>query len=172
MIYRLLDADSPMLKVKLEPFTLESLQENWNMTPAELKENLAETMRHYKGIGLSANQCGISVRAFVMYTSLNPENIELFMNPKIVWESEETENITEGCLTFPGVFMSLKRPKTIEIEYMDAKGETQTRKFTGLTARVFQHEYDHMEGTNFTERASKLKLQRALKKAKKKFNLF
>jgi peptide deformylase len=55
---------------------------------------------------------------------------------------------------------------------MDAKGETQTRKFTGLTARVFQHEYDHMEGTNFTERASKLKLQRALKKAKKKFNLF
>ena len=168
MIYRLLEAGSPSLNVKLPDITFEELQEKYKLTPEELYTNLKGTMAAMKGIGLSANQCGVSVRAFVMYTNLETNSIEIYFNPKIIWESEDTEYYSEGCLTFPFLFLNIKRPKTIEFEYMDINGEQKKGKFTGLTARIFQHEYDHMEGKNFTMYASKLKLEMAKKKAAKK----
>ncbi|MGB2090240.1 MAG: peptide deformylase, partial [Candidatus Poseidoniaceae archaeon] len=121
-----------------------------------------------KGIGLSANQCGLPIRAFVMYTDLQDGNIQMYINPKIIWQSEEKDFFLEGCLTYPHLFLNIKRPKLVEFEYMDMEGNQQKGKFSGLTARIFQHEYDHMDGKNFTMLASKLKLDMARKKQAKK----
>ena len=74
----------------------------------------------------------------------------------------------EGCLTYPHLFLNLRRPNLVEFEYMDMEGNPQKGKFGGMTARIFQHEYDHMDGKNFTMLASKLKLDMAKKKAAKK----
>ena len=171
MIYKLLEPENPILNVRMDEFTIEELKEKHNTTPVELLEDLSGTMAAMGGIGLSANQCGLPIRAFVMYTNLDNKDVALFMNPKVIWESEDTEMFVEGCLTFPHLFLNVKRPKVIEFEYMDKDGEIQKSKFSGLTARIFQHEYDHMEGRNFTQLVSKLKLdmgkKRAIKKMKK-----
>ena len=157
MVYKLLDSSSPSLSVKLPEITIEELKEKHNLTPQELKDNLVKTMQNYRGIGLSANQCGLPIRAFVMYTNLRTDEFELYINPKITFESEETEMFTEGCLTYPFLFLALKRPKFIEFTYLDMEGKEQTGKFTGLTSRVFQHEYDHIEGKLFVDYLSSIK---------------
>ena len=73
----------------------------------------------------------------------------------------------EGCLTFPGLWLKVKRPDGIEVEYEDENGEKQEKAMFGLEARIFQHEYDHMQGTNFTKKVSRLKLNRAKKRLQK-----
>ena len=168
MIYKLLEAGSPSLNVKLPETSAEEIKEKHNLTLKELHDNLAGTMAATGGIGLSANQCGLPIRAFVMYTNIDKKEITLFMNPKITWESEETMTYSEGCLTFPFLFLNITRPKSIKFTFTDNEGNTQESAFTGLTARIFQHEYDHMEGKNFTMYASKLKLEMGMKKARKK----
>ena len=167
MKYELLLSSNPLLKEVLPDITFEELKEKYNLTPKELYDNLIETMRSCGGIGLSANQCGLPVRAFVMYTDLKEGEATIFFNPKITWVSEETEMYTEGCLTYPFLFLDLRRPTTIKFTYMDIDGEQREAGFTGLTARIFQHEFDHMQGKNFTMWASKLKLERGFKKAQK-----
>ena len=168
MIYDLLKPDNPILKYELPAITFEQLQEQHGLTPHELYDNLVETMDAKGGIGLSANQCGLPVRAFVMFTNLDKKNATLFVNPEITWVSEETDLFVEGCLTYPHLFLNIRRPKSIRFTYTDIGGNKQTAGFSGLTARIFQHEYDHMQGRNFTEWASKLKLDMAMKRATKK----
>ena len=168
MIYKLLEAGSPSLSVKLPETSAEEIKEKHNLTLRELHDNLAGTMAATGGIGLSANQCGLLIRAFVMYTNIDKKEVTLYLNPKITWESEETSMFSEGCLTYPFLFLNITRPKSIKFTYTDKDGNTQEGAFTGLTARIFQHEYDHMEGKNFTMYASKLKLDMAKKKAAKK----
>ena len=167
MIYKLIEADSPSLMARLPDTSFDDIKTKYDLTPQELYDNLKGTMAAMRGIGLSANQCGLSIRTFVMYTDLKENNIEIYFNPKIIWQSDDTEFFVEGCLTYPHLYLNLKRPKTIEFEYMDINGEQQKGKFTGLTARIFQHEYDHMEGKNFTMYASKLKMDMAKKKQQK-----
>jgi len=167
MIYKLLEPTSPVLNIRMDEFTIDELKEKHKLTPLELLENLSGTMAAMGGIGLSANQCGLPIRAFCMYTDFDKKDVALFMNPKIIWESEETDFYKEGCLTFPFLFLNVKRPKMVEFEYMDKDGSTQKSKFAGLSCRVFQHEYDHMEGRNFTQLVSRLKLDMGLKKARK-----
>ena len=75
--------------------------------------------------------------------------------------------MSEGCLTWPGLWLKVRRPEGIEVTYEDAKGELHEKAMFGLEARIFQHEYDHMEGTDFTKRVSKLKLDRAKKRLRK-----
>jgi len=168
MIYNLLKPEDPMLKYELPAITFEQLKQDHDLTPQELYDNLVETMGAKGGIGLSANQCGVPVRVFVMYTNLDKKQATIFFNPEITWVSEETEMFTEGCLTYPYLFLNIKRPKSIRFSYMDINGETHQAGFSGITARVFQHEYDHMQGRNFTDWASKLKLEMGMKKATKK----
>ena len=168
MIYKLLEAGNPSLSVKLPEITAEEIKEKHNLTLNELHQNLAGTMAATGGIGLSANQCGLLIRAFVMYTNIEKKDVTLFLNPKITWESEETMVFSEGCLTYPFLFLNITRPKSIKFTYTDIDGNTQESAYTGLTARIFQHEYDHMEGKNFTMLASKLKLDMGWKKAQKK----
>ena len=138
-----------------------------DMNRQEMKDNLIETMEHYNGIGLSANQCGIMERVFVMYSDVKKKEIIACFNPKIITESDEEVFMDEGCLTYPGLWLKVKRPDGIEVTYEDENGKKQERAMFGLECRVFQHEYDHMEGTNFTKKVSRLKLDMAQRRQKK-----
>ena len=138
-----------------------------DMNRQEMKDNLIETMEHFNGIGLSANQCGVMERVFVMYSDVKKKEIIACFNPKIVSESDEQIFMDEGCLTYPGLWLKVKRPDGIEVTYEDENGEKQERAMFGLECRVFQHEYDHMEGNNFTKRVSPLKLDMAKRRATK-----
>ena len=138
-----------------------------DMNRQEMKDNLIETMEHYNGIGLSANQCGIMERVFGMYSDVKKREIIACFNPKIVTESDEEIFMDEGCLTYPGLWLKVKRPDGIEVTYEDENGEKQEKAMFGLEGRIFQHEYDHMIGTNFTKKVSKLRLDMARKRQKK-----
>ena len=102
-----------------------------------------------------------------MYADVKKKDIIVCFNPKIITLSEETVLMDEGCLSYPGLWLKVRRAEGIEVTYENVKGELQEKAMFGLEARVFQHEYDHMEGTNFTKRVSKLKLDLAKKRLKK-----
>ena len=159
-VYKLLESNNPLLSITLSECSKE-------LDRKELKDNLIETMSNFTGIGLSANQCGVMERAFVMYSNIKKKEIMACFNPKIIYESEEKITMDEGCLTFPGLWLKVKRPDSIEVEYEDENGEKQEKAMFGLEARIFQHEYDHMQGTNFTKKVSRLKLNRAKKRLQK-----
>lgn len=139
--------------------------DNPPVDPGILASELTETMKALNGLGLSANQCGLPYRVFVMG---NPDGGEIvaYFNPKIISQSGEQYG-PEGCLSFPKLFISVKRSDTIEVEYQDFRGERQTIKYSGLTSRCFQHELDHMNGILYTRRAGSLAVQQAIKKKKK-----
>ena len=158
--YVLLDNDNPILSVPLS-----GLSED--LDRGTLTENLVETMREYKGIGLSANQCGVMERVFVMYSDVKERKIISCYNPQILEYSENTVDMDEGCLTFPGLWLKVKRPQGIKVEFEDEMGTRQEYQLFGLEARIFQHEMDHMEGTDFTQKVSKLRLDIGLRRQKK-----
>lgn len=158
MIYDLVDCNDPILRTKMEKFDFS----NPPIDPLELMENLAETMLHHKGIGLSANQCGLPYRAFIMHGA---ELIPVF-NPMIVHQDDDDIYLEEGCLSFPNLFVKIKRPRTIKVRYTEPNGQTTTRVFDGITARVFQHELDHLDGIRYISRANKIHLEKARKEAK------
>ena len=155
----LLPYDDPMLRKKLE---YKELDENGR---EELHKKLIESTTLMRGVGLSANQIGIDNRVFCVKMAGYEET---FFNPVIIKESEKTTLFKEGCLSQPGVFITLKRPESIMLEYTNMKGERVQTYFNGITARIIQHEYDHMEGRNFLDLASPLKKALALKQSKKK----
>ena len=128
--------------------------------PPELAVALISLMNDYKAVGLAANQVGVPFRVFAMRG--HPENIVCF-NPKIVSYSEDVETLDEACLSFPGVNVKIKRPKEIKTRFQTPSGETVTMSFSGLTARVFQHELDHLDGIIFFNRANKYHRDKALK---------
>ena len=163
MILDLIPANSPILKQVMEPFDFS----NPPVNPLDLVTDLAETMLANNGIGLSANQCGLPYRVFVM---LGQELIPCF-NPRIVDVSQETIVLEEGCLSYPDFFVKVKRPRRIKVRYADPRGQVTTEVFDGMTARVFQHELDHLNGINYQQRANRYHLQQARKKKPKKNNL-
>jgi len=130
--------------------------------PIELANNLIETMIKNNGLGLSANQVGIPFKVFVMWSK---EPMAIF-NPSIVDTSSKEVLLDEGCLSFPNLHLPIKRPEIIKVRYQDFTGEFKTEKFIGMTARVFQHEFDHLMGIDYTKRANKFHLDRALRKQK------
>ena len=131
----------------------------------ELANVLHKKMLQWEGAGLSANQVGLPYRVFVIGSK---ENKIAFFNPKVIGVSKEEVAMEEGCLSFPGFYLTLRRPKEVFIEWQNEKGEMQSGKFQGIGARVVLHEYDHMEGINFTFHASSFKLKWELDKWKKK----
>lgn len=131
----------------------------------ELADVLHKKMLQLNGFGLSANQVGIPYRMFVFG---NTEQRFAMFNPTVVGVSREESVMEEGCLSFPGFFLTLRRPEQVTLDYQDEKGETHLKTFRGIAARVILHEYDHMEGINFTYHASNFKLNYALNKIKKK----
>ena len=158
MILDLVKPDHPLLATKLETFDFD----NPPMDPLELANNLIETMLQYKGLGLSANQCGLPYRVFVMWSSPT----KVCFNPRIVDVSSEEVKLDEGCLSFPNLFLPIKRPSIIKVRYQDVNGDTVNDKFIGMTARCFQHELDHLNGIVYTKHSDPFHLNRAMNKKK------
>jgi len=132
----------------------------------ELADTLWEECRRLKGLGLSANQVGIDSKVFVMGSDeTNRKNV---FNPQVVSVSKDTELAREGCLSYPGLWLSVKRPKQVTLSYQTVDGTHVVETFVGLQARIAQHEFDHMEGLNFSDHVSQLKLDMALKSLNKR----
>jgi peptide deformylase len=132
--------------------------------PNKFASSLVETCKKHGALGLSANQCGYEYRVFVMGSG---DNYVAFFNPLITSVFDGTEKMEEGCLSFMDLFLSIERPKNITVMYDDYTGTTKETTFTGLTARCFQHELDHMNGILYTHIAKPLALQMAMKKRTK-----
>lgn len=131
--------------------------------PEQLAMDLVEMMKKSGGIGLSANQVGLNYRVFAMDGS--PEMFVCF-NPKIVMFGTETVTLEEGCLSYPGLLVKVKRPRDIKVRFTGPDGEIYTKTFTGITARVFQHELDHLDGITMLNRANRVHRDSALNKWK------
>lgn len=155
MLYDLVSPKDPVLKQVIPTFNFESSPIN----PIDLVANLAETMLENNGIGLAANQCGLSYRVFVI---LAEEIIPCF-NPTIVDCSSEQILLEEGCISYPGLSVKIKRPRLIKVRYTEPNGNVITCKFDGITSRAFQHELDHLNGIVHIERATQLHKEQALK---------
>lgn len=124
---------------------------------------LRAAMCENRGVGLSASQIGIMTRAFVIGNPSDPDNVIAVFNPRIVDTSPEIETYEEGCLSFPGLYLKIKRPVGIRARYTNQHNVTDTMKFTGFTSRIFQHEYDHLNGILYTNRATSYHLALAQK---------
>lgn len=159
-ICTLIESTNPLLRIKLSECSSDLDRE-------KVESQLIDSMKHYQGIGLSANQVGIMERVFVMYSDVKKREIISCFNPKIITQSDTEIVIEEGCLSYPGLWLKVKRPDGIEVEYEDKNGELQSKAMFGLECRIFLHEYDHMEGTDFTKKVSKIKLDRAKKRQSK-----
>ena len=156
-----------------------------------LMDDMLETMYDANGIGLAAIQVGVADRIIVMDISQRmlakaeaqddtEENLEedvkevlgetgprYFVNPEIVWASEETRNYEEGCLSVPGFYDQVARPARCRVAFLDYDGQSQELECDGLLATCIQHEMDHLEGIVFLDRLSRLKRQIVLKKIAK-----
>ena len=125
---------------------------SYNLNRSELSSNLKDNMFHHNGVGLSANQIGINERVFVMISDMDTQETITCFNPKIIKESKDKVIMEEGCLSYPELFLDISRPSNIVVKYEDENKEKHKVKLTGYIARIFQHEYDHMEGIDFTQR--------------------
>lgn len=134
----------------------------------ELEAILLTSMEHYEAVGLAANQIGIEadVCAVRLGDSQNPRPIVMF-NPVLTWLSPDTVAMDEGCLTFEGIYLVIKRPKDVQVTFEDSAGVRQVMDLTGWEARIVLHETDHLAGVVFTSLVSKLRLSLAKKKALK-----
>ena len=159
LICELVKETDPFLREKPEAFDFENPQ----VDPEKLQEQLVENMIHYEGYGLSANQIGISVRAFSMV--LDDKALVVF-NPEILEWSEDTTYIKEGCLSFPGLWIAIERARTVAVKFQVFDGEEQGGSMTDLSARIFQHESEHMDGDIFIDNVSGFKVKSAMRKRK------
>lgn len=136
--------------------------------PKQLEKEMIETMLSNDAIGLAANQIGIRARVFVMGTKEHPENAVAIFNPVILETiGNDVIDDSEGCLSFPGIFANIKRPKGIKAQWQNSSGELVSTEIEGYTARCFLHEYDHLEGIVYQDRLSPLKWALAVKKSTK-----
>jgi len=134
----------------------------FNLT--EFAQDLVKCMYENNGIGLSANQVGVRYRIFAMRGS--PENF-VCINPRVVNQSDETIYLDEGCLSYPGLFVKIKRPRHVRVRFQTPNGETRTETFTGMSARCFLHEMDHMDGLVFYRHATDYHRHQAMNRLKK-----
>ena len=125
---------------------------SYNLDRHHLSRVLINNMIHHNGIGISANQIGIWERAFAMIRDLENNEVMVCFNPRIIKSYTEEVEMEEGCLSYPELFLKIKRPDKIVVKYEDEDKKTHKLKLQGLASRVFQHEYDHMEGIDFTQR--------------------
>ena len=125
---------------------------SYNLDRHHLSRVLIDNMIHHEGIGISANQIGIWERAFAMVRDLENNEVIVCFNPRIIKSYSEEVEMEEGCLSYPELFLKIKRPDKIVVKYEDEDKKTHKLKLQGLASRVFQHEYDHMEGIDFTQR--------------------
>ena len=149
----------------------EKVTENWSFdSPKEdtkkFAKELVDAMWKNSGLGISANQIGHNYRVFAMRGETQKDSIVCF-NPVIKDFSPEMNTMEEGCLSLPDVFARVVRPAHVAISYLDKDGKEEGQLASGMTARVFKHELDHLDGILFVDRLGKLTRERAFEKAKK-----
>lgn len=157
MILELLPENHELLSTKLEPFDFETGDAK------ELRTNLIESMKYYGGVGLAANQVGINARAFSM---IHEEQFMIIINPEIIAVTDEKIKLEEGCLSFKGLYPKVIRPQGVSAKYKDENGDDLMLALTGLSARIFLHEYDHLNGITFKDRAGRVDMSDAMRKRK------
>lgn len=132
--------ESEILLQKAEPV------ETFNEETMELCSEMFQQMRKEEGCGLAAPQIGISKQVFVVG---NDDWTEIVINPRVVWRSKQVNTMEEGCLSLPGLYANVTRPNAINVEYYNVQGKKLERYLEKFNARVFMHEYDHLEGWLF-----------------------
>jgi peptide deformylase len=155
---------NPILAERMPEFDFE----NPITDPVQLEKDMIETMLAKGAIGLSANQVGIQTRVFVMGHRQFKEHAQAFFNPIIVGVTDDLLEDEEGCLSFPNIYVKIKRPRGVLVRFQNSKGETQEAEFFGYECRCFLHEFDHLEGITYKDRLSTLKWALAVKKATKR----
>ena len=125
---------------------------------------LKATMRQYGAVGISANQCGLNLRMFVLGTDVFQMAC---INPKIIATEGPLIKVREGCVSFPALFINVPRYERIQVEYLNENGESTTTWMDGITAQCFQHELDHMNGICYTDKVGPLAVQMAKKRQAK-----
>jgi peptide deformylase len=138
-------------------------------SPEELSYKMIDYMLANRGIGLAANQINLTKRIFVMGHAAYDDFPRPFavINPKILEVSKDLVLDSEGCLSYPGIQLTIKRPKWIVASYQNVKGDLKEIKLDGYASKCFQHESDHLDGICFVDKVSQMKLQLAIKKARK-----
>ena len=131
---------------------------------ASVIKNMFETMYEAEGVGLAAPQVGLKIRLFIVDASTFSEEepeledfVKVFINPKIIEESGEDWAFKEGCLSIPGIRENVTRKKNVLLGYYDKKFEYHEELFSGMAARIIQHEYDHIEGVLFIDKINSMK---------------
>lgn len=156
----LVDYNDPILHKPCEKFNFISPQFNIS----EFANKLVDVMREQKGLGLSANQVGWPYKIFVMHS----DPLYCVINPKIIEVSDELVTLEEGCLSYPGLLIKVKRPIWIKVRFSNINGSAQTLRFEGMSARVFLHEFDHIEyGHTFLDSADFMQKDKANRQWKK-----
>jgi peptide deformylase len=161
-----------MLKLHLENDpVLKEQAVDWvfgvDQNSAQLEADMINLMLQCNGRGLAANQVGITKRVFVIQLTGNISPIAMF-NPKIINQSSAEKLGEEGCLSFPDLWLNVKRPETIDAEYLDNAGNKRIITLTGIDARCFLHELDHLNGITFNTKVGQVKLAMAIKKQKQR----
>lgn len=166
MELKLVADNDPILKKECDVFDFS----NPPVDPIELAKDMVKFLYDNNSLGLSANQVGLPYRVFCMRGV--PENFVCY-NPRIVTFSEDQVLLEENCLTYNGLCVKIKRPQHVRVRFTLPNGETMTKQFTGMTARVFQHEMEHMDGKIFYHSANLVHREQALRRWKlgKKFEM-
>ena len=145
MIRNLVKSEDSILHRKIQPCGV-------NCDRHFIAKTLIENMLHYEGVGLSANQIGMDTRAFAMIRDIEYNDVIVCFNPRIISRSDDCVWCEEGCLSFPDQFINVHRPDKIIVKYEDEEGKDHKISLSGFAARVFQHEFDHLNGIDFTQR--------------------
>jgi peptide deformylase len=149
-IQKVLDEDDPMLKSISETFDFNNPR---FMHPISLAQSLIMSMKAYGGVGLAAIQVGMPIRVFVVGYE---EQTQVFFNPEIIAASIEKTKMKEGCISFPFCFTTVERSDKIRIRFQNQEGEWKEEDYSGYTARIIQHEYDHLDGITLRDKVGKL----------------
>lgn len=161
-VLKILHVPDPRLKITAQPI------EKVDASIARLMDDMLETMYVKQGVGLAATQVGVNQRVIVVDGSETdkPEPLKL-ANPELLWRSQESKEVSEGCLSVPEQYAEVNRFTRVKFRYLDEHNQTVEREAGGLLAHVIQHEIDHLNGVLFLEHLSALKRQMLLRRALK-----
>lgn len=161
--------NAPVMQQPLPQFEDKQLKEHGYESRQQLVDQMFDFQLKWKGIGLTCNQVGLPINMFTLggVAELEAGRRLACFNPEITKVSKTQVMIEEGCLTFPGLYLKLSRPQDIQVKFEDEQGDVQELTLSGMMSRAYQHEWDHTQGRIFLQRASKLKLDRAMKRQTK-----
>lgn len=161
-LLNIIEYPDPRLKTVARPVT------RFDQRLRTLIEDMAQTMYAAPGVGLAATQVNVHERLLVVDISETKDHLRVFINPEIVWSSEETVECEEGCLSVPGVYDAVTRPAKVRVRAQQADGSAHEVECDGLLAVCVQHEMDHLDGKVFVEYLSALKQSRIKTRMKKR----